>query len=131
MARLDQVFHLRPEGEKAFGYAQAVKVGSLLFVSGALSVDQSFGVVAAGDMQAQIANVYRDIEATLRAHGAGFRNVVKETIFVTDMPAFLAANEHRTKLYEGFGPPATTAVQVTSLAFPGLMIEIEAIADLS
>lgn len=131
MARLDQVFHLRAEGEKAFGYAAAVRVGSLLFISGALSVDEGFAVVAPGDMQAQIGNVYRDLEAALRAHGAGFRNVVKETIFVTDMPAFLAANEHRTRLYEGFGPPATTAVQVVGLAFPGLMIEIEAIADLS
>jgi enamine deaminase RidA (YjgF/YER057c/UK114 family) len=122
-------FHLR-KGEKDFGYAQAVRVGSMLFVSGCMSVDDQFAVLAPGDMAAQLEHVYADIRRTLRAFEADLSNVVKETIYVTDMAAFLAANGKRVTSYAGLNLPAVTAVEVRALAFTGQVVEIEVIAAL-
>jgi 2-iminobutanoate/2-iminopropanoate deaminase len=123
-------FHLREAGEKAFGFAQAVKTGSLLFVSGCMSVDEQFQVIAPSDMAAQLRNVYADIRRTLRAHEADLSNVIKEMIYVTDMDAFLAANAIRVESYAGLQLPAVTAVEVRRLAFPGQVVEIEVVASL-
>lgn len=125
-----ETFHLRPEGEKAFGYAQAVRSGSLLHIAGVLAVDDAFATIGAGDMAAQIRAVYATLRQVLAQFGAGFGEVVKETIFVTDMDAFLAANGERVSVYAGLDLPAVTAVEVRRLAFPDNMIEVEAIAAL-
>lgn len=122
-----QRFHLRPDGEKAFGYAQAVRAGNLVHVAGSLSVDDAFQPLHPGDMPAQIGVVYDAIGQTLAHFGAGLADVVKETIFVTDMGAFLAANARRLEAYRG-ALPAATAVEVKQLAFPECLIEIEVVA---
>ena len=85
-----QAFHLR-ELEKSFPYAQAVKVGKTLYLSGSVSWDQDGQVVAAGDMKAQMRNAYEDIRKTLDAHGATFENIVKETLYTTDIDAAVEA----------------------------------------
>jgi enamine deaminase RidA (YjgF/YER057c/UK114 family) len=121
-------FHLRPEGERAFGYAQAVRAGDLLHVSGVLAVDDGFTTLAPGDMAGQVAAVYDTLAQVLQYFDLGFADVVKETIFVTDMNAFLAANALRVERYRGCALPAVTAVQVQRLAFPDNLIEIEAVA---
>ncbi len=124
-----QGFHLRPEGEKAFGYAQAVRSGDTLHIAGTLSLDADFAPVHAGDMGGQIATVYAAIGETLAAFGATLGNVVRETIYVTDMDAFIAANGVRMTAYAGWHP-ATTAVEVRRLAFADCMVEIELTAQL-
>lgn len=121
-------FHLRPEGEKAFGYAQAVRAGGFVHVSGVLAVDDAFATVAPGDMAGQVRAVYDTLGQVLARFGVGFGDVVKETIFVTDMDAFLAANGERLSRYQGDELPAATAVQVSRLAFTDNMIEVEAVA---
>jgi len=125
-----QSFHLSPEGEKAFGYAQAVRIGDQLHISGSLSVDGNFTPLHPGDMAAQIGQVYDTIRRTLAAFDAGLANVVSERIFVTDMDAFLAANGERVAIYAGNDLPATTAVEVRRLAFAECLIEIEIMAAL-
>lgn len=124
-------FHLRPAGERAFGFAQAVRVGKTLHLAGSLSVDDSFTPLNPGDMAAQLTNVYQSIVATLKKFDATMKNVVRETIFVTDMDAFLLANGTRIAVYDGYPLPATTAVEVRRLAFPACMVEIEVTAVLS
>jgi enamine deaminase RidA (YjgF/YER057c/UK114 family) len=128
MAARRETFHLRPEGEKAFGYAQAVRAGEMVHISGVLAVDDAFATVAPGDMTAQVRAVYETLETVLSRFGLGFADVVKETIFVTDMDAFLAANGERLERYRGADLPAATAVQVSRLAFADNMIEVEAVA---
>lgn len=123
-------FHLRPEGEKGFGYAQAVRIGQVVHISGVLAVDDDFATVGAGDMAAQIRAVYATLAEVLARFGAGFADVVKETVFATDMDAFLAANSVRVAVYAGLDLPAVTAVEVRRLAFPDNMIEVEATAAL-
>ena len=122
-------FHLRPEGEKAFGYAQAVRRGDTLYVAGTLSVDDGFAPLHAGDMAAQIEAVYAAIGRTLAAHGATLADVVRESVYVNDMDAFIAANGARLAAYGGWFP-AATAVEVKRLAFPECMVEIEVTAIL-
>jgi enamine deaminase RidA (YjgF/YER057c/UK114 family) len=123
-----RTFHFRREGEQAFGYAQAVSTGGLLFVSGTLSVDASFQTIAPGDMRQQLEVVYSALAETLAAHDLGFYAVVKETVFVTDMEAFVAASDVRLAIYEGLALPAATAVEVRRLAFPDHVVEIEIVA---
>lgn len=125
-----RTFHFRREGEQAFGYAQAVSVGELLFVSGTLSVDAAFQTIGAGDMRQQLEIVYSALAETLRAHDLDFSAVVKETVFVTDMDAFLGANEVRLAIYKNLALPAVTAVEVRRLAFPDNLVEIEIVAML-
>lgn len=124
-----EAFHLRPEGEKAFGYAQAVRRGDTLYVAGTLSVDDGFAPLHAGDMAAQIETAYAAIDDTLAAHGGTLADVVRETVYVTDMDAFIAANGARLAAYDGW-LPAATAVEVRRLAFSECMVEIEVTAIL-
>lgn len=128
MAHPDQVFHLNEAGEKAFGFAQAVRTESMLHISGTMAVTEAFETIAPGDMAGQLEAVYAAIGQTLAAHGLGFTNVVKETVFVTDMDAFIAANGVRVAAYRHCAPPACTAVQIARLAFPDNLVEIEALA---
>ena len=130
MARLDQVFHLR-ELEESFGYSQAVKSGKTLYISGSVSWDQDGNVLAAGDMEAQMRNAFNDIRRTLEAHGATFENVVKETIYTTDMDAAVEAAPLRGEFYGDYGSPAAVWVQISRLVYPELLIEVEVIAELS
>jgi enamine deaminase RidA (YjgF/YER057c/UK114 family) len=125
-----RTFHFRREGEQAFGYAQAVKSGQMLYVSGTLAVTETFQTVAPGDMRAQLGAVYDALRQTLEAFDARFAHVVKETIFVTDMDAFIGANDIRLAVYAGLDLPAVTAVEVRRLAFPGNVVEIELVAVL-
>jgi 2-iminobutanoate/2-iminopropanoate deaminase len=125
-----EIFHLSAGGEQAFGYAQAVRSGSLLHVSGTLSVGEDFAPLHAGDMDGQVRHIYDSIRRTLDHFGIGLNSVVRETIYVTDMDSFLGSNGIRIEAYAGHFP-ATTAVQVQRLAFPECMIEIEVTADLT
>lgn len=125
-----RTFHFRREGEQAFGYAQAVLSDQTLYVSGTLAVTESFQTLAPSDMRSQLTAIYDALRQTLAAFDASFAGVVKETIFVTDMDAFIDANDIRLAIYAGLDLPAVTAVEVRRLAFPGNVVEIELIAIL-
>jgi 2-iminobutanoate/2-iminopropanoate deaminase len=125
-----RTFHFRRPGEQTFGYAQAVLSGQTLHVSGTLAVTEAFQTIGAGNMRAQLIAVYDTLRQTLEAFDMRFANVVKETIFVTDMDAFIEANDVRLAIYAGLDLPAVTAVEIRRLAFPDNLIEIELIAAL-
>ncbi|MDQ3682246.1 MAG: RidA family protein, partial [Bacteroidota bacterium] len=80
------------------GYAQAVLVDNVLYIS---------GTVASGDMASQLKGVYSRIEGTLKAYGASFQNVVKENLYTTDIEAVKSHNETRKTFYKGDYPAAT------------------------
>src|SRR5687767_6090020 len=104
-----RTFHLAEQAERGFAYAQATSADGLLHISGTLSLDDAFAPVAEGDMAAQLNCAYERISRTLAAHGASFVDVLKETLFVTDMDAMLAANGVRADVY-GKHTPACTVV---------------------
>ena len=109
--------------------AQAVKVGEVLYISGQIALDPAGALVGAGDMKAQSQRVFENIEAILRMAGGTLENVVKITAYLTDMSRYGQYNEVRGRFLKDHRPASTT-VQVVALAFPGLLVEVEAIAHL-
>ncbi len=128
-SRVKQVFHLNPY-ERDFGYSQAVLIGKTLYISGTVASDQSGRPVAPGDMAGQMRAAYSNIGRTLAAHGAGFDEVVKETIFTTNMDVLLKATDLRFEFYSKERLPTTSWVQVQRLVDPGSLVEIEVVAEL-
>ena len=115
--------------EKEYGYAQAVKVGDTIYVSGQVSHDETGKIVGRGDMEAQMRQAYTNIKKVLAQYGATIDNIVDEILFVTDMnTAFAAAVKCRKDIFSGIPSVASTIVQIQRLAFPELMIEIRCVA---
>ena len=108
-------------------FAQAVKVGSTVYVSGQLSRDAQGNIIGRGDMAAQTRQVIANIAEILRAAGGELRHVVKLTAFMTDMDLAPQAWAVREEAFAAH-PPASTGVQVMRLTHPDFLIEIEAVA---
>jgi 2-iminobutanoate/2-iminopropanoate deaminase len=127
--RVKQVFHLN-KYEKDFGYSQAVLIDKTLYISGSVAVDENGRLVSPGDMAGQMRAAYTNIRRTLAAHGADFEEVVKETIYTTDMEALLKASDLRFEYYDKERLPTTSWAQVQRLVDPGFLVQIEVIAEL-
>jgi 2-iminobutanoate/2-iminopropanoate deaminase len=119
-----------PDAPKAMGaYSPAIKAGNLLFVSGQIPVDPATGNLIEGDIAAQADQVMRNLTALLRAAGASFTNVVRTTVYLTDMNDFAGMNEVYSR-YIIDPPPARATVQVARLP-RDVKIEVDAIAVLA
>ena len=116
-----------PDPYEPFRLALGYRVGDLIFVSGQAAIDQNGQAVGAGDFDAQAEQVFYNLKRVLEAGGSSLENVVKVTIFLTDMANFPKIVELRGKWFTA-PYPADTIVEVTALALPELMIEIEAVA---
>ncbi len=115
------------EAPAAIGpYSQAVRSGNFLFCSGQIPLDPKSGEIAPGDIEAQTRRVLDNIAAVLRAEGLTFDNVVKTTIFLTDLGDFQTVNEIYGSYFKQ-NPPARSTVQVAALP-KGANVEIEVIA---
>jgi len=111
------------------GYTHVVQVhrGRTVYIAGQVAFDKSGNLVGKGDFAAQATQVFENLKLALATAGATFDNLVKVTTFVTDLSQIQALREIRAKYY-GKNAPASTLVQITQLASPAFMIEIEAIA---
>jgi 2-iminobutanoate/2-iminopropanoate deaminase len=111
-------------------YTHVVKVGKLLFIAGQVGADASGKVVGPG-MREQLERVLENLKIALASQGADFRHIAKITVFVTSIDEYRAPGmaELRAK-YFGDHRPASTLVQVASLANPAFKVEIEAVAAL-
>ena len=107
--------------------AQAKQIGNTIYVSGQVAFNAQGKLVGKGNMKTQTRQVFRNIRAVLRAAGAKMEHVVKINTYITDADKFMDMLEARGDIF-GDNPPASTAVVVAGLAFPGLLIEVEAIA---
>jgi enamine deaminase RidA (YjgF/YER057c/UK114 family) len=117
--------------EKEYGYAQAVKVGETIYLSGQVSHDEEGNIVGLRDMETQMRQTYANIQKVLAQYGATMDNIVDEVLFVTDMDlAFAAAVKCRREVFSTTPVVASTIVQIQRLAFPELMIEIKCVAKL-
>ena len=109
-------------------YTDAVRVeGPLVFVSGVVPVDAEGRLVGGDDVVAQTRQVFENMGAILEASGSSFADVVKVTLFLTDIDDRPLVNPVRQEVF-GDARPASTLVEVTRLAVPGARIEVEAIA---
>jgi reactive intermediate/imine deaminase len=111
-------------------YTDAVRAGDLLFVSGCIAVDGDGRLVGGGDAAAQTRQVFANLEAILAAAGASIRDVVKVTVFLTDVRDRPAVNTVREEIF-GSTRPASTLVEVSKLVVDGARVEIEAVALLA
>lgn len=107
-------------------YSQAVKVGELVFTSGQIPLDPTTGQMVTGDIVAETRRVLDNLAAVLAAAGVGFADVVKSTIFLTDMGDFAAVNGVYAERFAG-APPARSTVAVARLP-KDARVEIEMIA---
>lgn len=111
-------------------YTHVVKSGKLLFIAGQTGVDAG-GKVAGPGMKEQTEQVFANLAAALKAHGADFSHVAKTTTFVTSIQEFRSPEVAAVRAkYVGANPPANTLVQIQQLADPAYKVEIEAIAVL-
>jgi reactive intermediate/imine deaminase len=108
-------------------YTDAVRAGNLLFVSGIVPVDDAGQLVGGDDVVAQTRQVLENLRAVLRAGGCSPEDVVKVTIFLTDVDDRPLINPLRQELF-GATRPASTLVEVSRLAVPGAKVEIECVA---
>jgi reactive intermediate/imine deaminase len=108
-------------------YTDAVRAGELLFVSGCVPVDGEGRLVGGDDVVAQARQVLANIEAVLVAAGATFADVVKVTVYLTDIADRARINPVRQEFF-GATRPASTLVEVSALAIPGAKLELDAVA---
>ena len=114
---------------KAIGpYSQAIRAGSLLFLSGQIPIDPASGQMVDGDIAAQTHRVFKNLEAILQAAGASFDNVVRTTVYLADMNDFAAMNEVYGTY---FSSPAPARATVQAARLPkDARVEIDLIASL-
>jgi 2-iminobutanoate/2-iminopropanoate deaminase len=108
-------------------YTDAVRAGDLLFVSGFVPVDGDGRVVGGDDVVAQTRQVFANIGRVLAAAGTTFEQVVKVTVYLTDVDDRTKINPVRQEIF-GDTRPASTLFEVSRLAVPGAKIEIDLVA---
>lgn len=116
-----------PDAPAAVGpYSQAIAVGNLLFCAGQIPISPATNEIVPGDVSAQTTQVCENIAAVLKANGMSFENVVKTTVFLTDLASFGAMNSVYSRYFkEPF--PARSTIQVAALP-RGAQVEIEVTA---
>ncbi len=108
-------------------FVQGKQIGNLIYVSGQVALDPDGKLVGEGDIRVQTRQAMENIKTVLAAAGAGLRDIIKMTGFITDADKYREMSEVRSEILAGHRP-ASTLVVVKALAFPGLMVEMEAIA---
>ena len=110
-------------------YSQAVTVDGWLYASGQIPLDPETGALVAGGIEAQTRRVLRNLGAVLEAAGGSFADVVRTTIYLTDLGDFAAVNAVYAEAFAGPPSPARATVQVAALPL-GAAVEIDCIARL-
>jgi len=117
-----------PNAPAAIGpYSQGVRAGDLLFTAGQIALDPSTGKFLEGDITQQTDRAMQNLEAVLASAGAGWKDVVKTTVFLLDLADFSTFNEAYAR-HLGSARPARSTVQVAALP-RGARVEIEVVAQ--
>ncbi|MGE0037103.1 MAG: RidA family protein [Xanthobacteraceae bacterium] len=137
--KIEPIHHvpMRPEYKSPFSAAYAIEGGRLVFFSGCCTVptyhkhphdpdDEKKWL--AGDFREQTERTFAHIQQILDAAGTSFKNVLKLTIFTTDMASQDILNEISARHFDPESPPARTLVGIPTLAHPGMLIEVEGVA---
>jgi 2-iminobutanoate/2-iminopropanoate deaminase len=124
-----QEYRVAGMNEPISHYTDAVRAGDLLFVSGIVPVDAEGRLVGGDDVVEQARAVFEGLRRVLATAGAGPQDVVKVTVFLTDVDDRPSINPVRQEFF-GDTRPASTLVEVSRLAIPGAKLEVEAVAVL-
>lgn len=109
-------------------YSQAIKAGNVLYLSGQIGMNPATGELVSDDVREQTARALQNMKAVLAAVGATAENVVKTTVFLTDMADFQAVNSVYAETFSS-DAPARSCVAVAALP-KGAKVEVEAVAVL-
>jgi reactive intermediate/imine deaminase len=111
-------------------YCQAVAAGGWLYCSGQIPLDPESGaLVGDGDIEAETRQVFQNLDAVLQEARSSRGDVVKATVYLTDMTEFSKMNQVYSEFFEGLVPPARATVQVAALP-KGAKVEIDFVAKL-
>jgi 2-iminobutanoate/2-iminopropanoate deaminase len=110
-------------------YCDAVAFGNLLFISGIGPLDSNLKVIGGDDVAAQAEAVFSAMGKVLKAAGASFADVLKVTVYLTNVDDRTKINPVRQR-YFGAARPASTLIEVSRLAIPGMKVEVEAVVGL-
>ena len=115
------------QAEPISHFTDAVRAGELLFVSGIVAVDGDGRLVGRDDVVEQTRQVFRNMAEVLTAAGCDFTDVVKVTVFLTDIDDRPRINPVRQEVF-GDARPASTLVEISRLAVEGAKVEVECVA---
>ena len=121
--------YLNPETmSRPRGYTHVAKVDNTVYIAGQVAVNQDGSIVGKGDAEAQVRQIWRNLEAAVKSVEGSLQNIVKTTTYVTSIEYGAAVRTVREELYRSSNPPTSTLLVVQALASPDYMVEIEAIA---
>jgi len=124
-----QEFRVEGLNEPVSHYTDAVRWGDLLFISGLAPLDQNGRLVGGDDVVAQTRQIFENMAKILAAGDAGFEDVLRVTVYLTDIADRAKINPVRQEFF-GHTRPASTLIEVSALVVPGMKVEIEAIVGL-
>ena len=112
------------------GYSHVAEVrgGKLVFIAGQVAKDATGAIVGKGDYRVQADQVFRNVGLALESAGATFADLAKVTIYLLDASHLPEVREARDRYIDREHPPISTAVQVSGLAAPEFLLEIDAVA---
>lgn len=128
MTTIDVYDHAIP-AESHFGYAQAIRSGELIHVSGQLSFDEAGGFRPEDDFATQLAGTYANLDKVLAHYGVTRNQIVSQTLYVVDLVKNAEAVAEGNRGYFGAHRPVSTALGVTELTFAGQAVEISCVID--
>ena len=115
---------------KAIGpYSQAISVNGMIFTSGQIPIDPNTGNIIREDFNLEVLQIINNIKAILEEGGSSLNNVIKYTVYMTDLSLFPILNKIFDDFYFGNIPPARSTIQVSALP-KDVRVEIEAIASI-
>ena len=110
-------------------YSQAIRIGDFIYTSGQIALDPESGMFLSGEIEEETEQTLKNISAILQAGGLSLENVVKTTVYLSDLNHFSRMN-HAYEKYFSKIKPARACVQVAALP-KGAKVEIDAIANCS
>ena len=124
---MKQIIHTQDAPAPIGPYSQAVRMGNTVYTSGQIAIDPITGALVGGSISEETHQVMRNMQAVLKAAGLNFSQVLKSTIFITDMDDFGAINEVYGSYFDADTAPARETVQVGRLP-KNVRVEISMIA---
>jgi len=124
-----QEYRVQGLGEPISHYTDAVRWGDLLFLSGVVATDEDWNLLGGDDATQQARALFVNMGKMLEAAGAGPRDVLKVTVYLTDVEDRASVDIARREFF-GSHRPASTLVEVSSLAHPGWKVEVDAVAGI-
>ncbi|HUF54513.1 MAG TPA: RidA family protein [Dehalococcoidia bacterium] len=123
--------HLNPDtlhAARSYSHVVTAEAARLIFISGQVALDREGNLVGKNDFAAQTVQVFENLKAAFAAAGADFTHVVKFGSYIRNIAEAAVLREIRDRYIDTAHPPASTAIEVSSLFRPDLLVEIDAIA---